>query len=182
MNRLVVSMLVVGVAALSAQSAVSQAQRPSPPATVAQPATPSSKPSASRSEAPKLSSTHQPSSDAQTRAAAQTALVKQYCTSCHNDRTKAGQLTLAAFDASKAADSAPIVEKMIRKLRAGMMPPAGAKRPDGLALTTLAAALETRIDRAAVDSTVGRRSLRMLSAAVGVVTGVVMIVDGALAV
>jgi hypothetical protein len=35
--------------------------------------------------------------------AEQTALVKQYCTGCHNDRAKAGQLSLAAFDASNAA-------------------------------------------------------------------------------
>src|SRR5690348_14863595 len=55
----------------------------------------------------------------------QNALVKQYCTGCHSDRGKAGQLTLASFDASKAADpdNLVITEKMIRKLRAGMMPP-----------------------------------------------------------
>ena len=165
MNRLVVSML-VGVAALSAQSAVSQPQRPSPPAAVAQPTTPSSKPISSPSEAPKLSSTHQPATDALATAAAQTALVKQYCTSCHNDRTKAGQLTLAAFDVSRAAEHAPIVEKMIRKLRAGMMPPAGAKRPEGPALTNLAAALETRIDRAAaLDPNPGSRPSQRLNRA-----------------
>src|SRR5262245_51060304 len=58
-------------------------------------------------------------------ADAQTALVKQYCTTCHSDRGKAGGLTLASFDAAHAADNAAITEKMIRKLRAGMMPPAG---------------------------------------------------------
>ena len=82
-------------------------------------------------------------------AAEQTALVKQYCTGCHNDRAKAGQLSLAAFDASKAADHVAITEKMIRKLRAQMMPPAGARRPDAGQLYALAVALETRIDRAA---------------------------------
>ena len=39
-------------------------------------------------------------------ADAQTALVKQYCVTCHNDRTKAGTLSLAAFDAAQAADAA----------------------------------------------------------------------------
>jgi hypothetical protein len=82
-------------------------------------------------------------------ADAQTAMVKQYCIGCHSDRGKAGGLTLASFDAATAADHAGVTEKMIRKLRAGMMPPAGAKRPEGTALLDLAAALENRIDRAA---------------------------------
>jgi hypothetical protein len=82
----------------------------------------------------------------------QTALVKQYCASCHSDRGKAGGLTLASFDAAHAVDNAAVTEKMIQKLRLGMMPPAGAKRPDGLELTNLAAALETQIDAAAASS------------------------------
>ncbi len=81
-------------------------------------------------------------------------MVKQYCTSCHSDRGKAGQLTLASFDASKAADPDQLTttEKMIRKLRAGMMPPASARRPDAAQITALAAALESRIDRAALTN------------------------------
>lgn len=81
--------------------------------------------------------------------AEQTAIVKQYCATCHNDRVKSGGLSLSAFDAAAAADRTEITEKMIRKLRAGMMPPPNAKRPDGDALTLLASALESRIDRAA---------------------------------
>ena len=61
--------------------------------------------------------------------AAQTAVVKQYCAGCHSERGKAGGLSLADFDAAAAADHAPAAEKMIRKLRAGMMPPPGARRP-----------------------------------------------------
>src|SRR5688500_450525 len=78
-----------------------------------------------------------------------TALVNQYCVTCHNDRAKAGQLTLASFDAAKAADHLDVTEKMIRKLRAGMMPPAGARRPEAVQLDALATALEGRVDRAA---------------------------------
>src|SRR5262245_15835435 len=54
-------------------------------------------------------------------SAEQTAMVKQYCTGCHSDRSKAGQLTLASFDAANAATAENLVttEKMIRKLRAG---------------------------------------------------------------
>jgi len=79
----------------------------------------------------------------------QTALVKQYCVGCHSEKGKAGQLSLASFDATKVTDTPAVGEKMIRKLRAGMMPPPGARRPDPAALAGLAEALETRLDAAA---------------------------------
>jgi mono/diheme cytochrome c family protein len=82
-------------------------------------------------------------------ADAQTALVRQYCVTCHSEGGKAGGLSLALFDAAHADDHAAVAEKMIRKLRAGMMPPPGARRPSEPALLTLAEALETRIDKAA---------------------------------
>jgi mono/diheme cytochrome c family protein len=82
-------------------------------------------------------------------ADAGSVLVKQYCTTCHNDRVKTGGLTLAGYDAAHPEETAAISEKMIRKLRAGMMPPAGVKRPDDAALATLVTALEARIDKAA---------------------------------
>src|SRR5262245_17956227 len=80
---------------------------------------------------------------------AQTTLVKTYCATCHSERGKAGGLSFAAFDAATAVENAPVIEKMIRKLRAGMMPPPGAKRPDAPVLAEFASALENRIDRAA---------------------------------
>jgi len=96
----------------------------------------------------------------------QTAVVKQYCAGCHSDKGKAGQLTLASFDATKAADNAAVGEKMIRKLRAGMMPPPGARRPDEAALATLAETLETRIDaRAATRPNPGWRPFQRLNRA-----------------
>ncbi|HUQ88737.1 MAG TPA: DUF1592 domain-containing protein [Vicinamibacterales bacterium] len=86
--------------------------------------------------------------------AEQSAMVKQYCTGCHNDRAKAGQLSLASFDATKVADAdhVAITEKMIRKLRAGMMPPATARKPEPEQIKALAVALESRIDRAALTN------------------------------
>jgi hypothetical protein len=81
--------------------------------------------------------------------AEQNALLKQYCVTCHNDRTKAGTMSLQAFDTADVLEHTELAEKMIRKLRAGMMPPAGARRPDAATLSGLAAAMETRIDRAA---------------------------------
>jgi hypothetical protein len=101
-------------------------------------------------------------------AVEQTALVKQFCTGCHSDRGKAGQLTLASFDASKAANAEHLAttEKMIRKLRAGMMPPAGARRPAPEQIEALAEALEARVDRAAlVNPNPGSRPFQRLNRA-----------------
>ena len=63
-------------------------------------------------------------------AAEQTRVVTTYCATCHSERGKAGGLSLASFDAMKAHEQPEVIEKMIRKLRAGMMPPPGAKRPE----------------------------------------------------
>ena len=79
----------------------------------------------------------------------QNALVKQYCATCHSDRGKAGGLTLASFDASAVVDRAVETEKIIRKLRAGMMPPAGARRPEPAVIDAMATTLERTIDKAA---------------------------------
>jgi hypothetical protein len=102
----------------------------------------------SRAPAPQPVPTH--NAVATLTADEQTALVKQYCVTCHSDRGKAGGLTLSSFDAAGIVEHPALAEKMIRKLRAGMMPPSGAKRPEAAMLTSLVEALETRIDRAAV--------------------------------
>jgi hypothetical protein len=97
---------------------------------------------------------------------AQTALVKQYCAGCHSEKGKAGQLSLAGFDAAQVDQHAEVAEKMIRKLRAGMMPPPGARRPDGDALTQLVTAIETKVDAAAaLHPNPGRRTFQRLNRA-----------------
>lgn len=137
MNRAVVTVLGAGIVALSVAANTTYAQRPV--ARQPQPA-----------QAPRMAAAHQtPGHSDLATAAGQTALVKQYCSTCHSDRGKAGGLSLASFDASSLTSNPQTTEKMIRKLRAGMMPPAGAKRPEGAALLALAEAFEARIDRAA---------------------------------
>ncbi len=74
---------------------------------------------------------------------AQTLLI-QYCTTCHNEKLKTGGLVL-----DKPNLDAETSEKVIRKLRAGMMPPAGAPRPDRKTLDAFIAKIETDVDRAA---------------------------------
>jgi hypothetical protein len=78
-----------------------------------------------------------------------TAVVQRVCVICHNDRLQTGNLSLAAFDVAQAPAQAETAEKVIRKLRAGMMPPPGLPRPGGDTLALLAAELEARVDAAA---------------------------------
>ncbi|HEX4915260.1 MAG TPA: DUF1592 domain-containing protein [Vicinamibacterales bacterium] len=98
--------------------------------------------------------------------AEQTALVKQYCATCHNDRSKAGQLSLQSFDAAKLEEHGELAEKMIRKLRAGMMPPSGARRPEPAVLTALLTNFESRMDKhAALNPNPGFRPFQRLNRA-----------------
>jgi hypothetical protein len=99
-------------------------------------------------------------------AASQSDLVATYCATCHSERGKAGGLSLAGFTAMKAQEHPDVVEKMIRKLRAGMMPPAGAKRPDAATLAALTTALEGRMDEtASVNPNPGSRPFQRLNRA-----------------
>lgn len=78
------------------------------------------------------------------------AFLSQYCITCHNQRAKTGGLALDAIDVAHVALDAATWEKVVRKIRTGMMPPAGAPRPDRRALDAFASDLETRLDRAAI--------------------------------
>src|SRR5215467_4712765 len=79
----------------------------------------------------------------------QQALVAKYCAGCHNDKAKAGGFSWTTIDLSDPAQNTHQTEKVIRKLRAGMMPPSGKPRPDRATINGFAAALETAVDRAA---------------------------------
>ena len=77
------------------------------------------------------------------------AVIKRYCVGCHNDTSKTGGLSLAAFDVARAAQNVDVAEHMIRKLQAGLMPPPRSARPDAATQVALVAALETSVDAAA---------------------------------
>ena len=79
----------------------------------------------------------------------QRALVNQYCSGCHNDNVKSGGFSFTSVDLANPGQNAELAEKVIRKVRSGMMPPAGARRPEEAALKALASGLESRIDQAA---------------------------------
>lgn len=90
-------------------------------------------------------------SGAQTRPAAEQhrATIDRYCVGCHNQRLKTGGLALDTQDLARVAENADVWEKVIRKVRVGMMPPQSAPQPDGAARTALVGWLETTLDRAA---------------------------------
>jgi len=76
-------------------------------------------------------------------------IIGRYCFRCHNDVLRTAGLSLESFDVADAGDNAELAEKIIRKLRTGMMPPPVAQRPDPQSYATLLAALETTVDAAA---------------------------------
>ena len=95
-----------------------------------------------------------------------TAVVQRYCVRCHNERLLRGNLTLEEFDVETAHERAPTAEKMIRKLRAGMMPPPGQRRPPPATLRALVETLETVVDReTARDRNPGSRRFQRLNRA-----------------
>ncbi|MCC7417902.1 MAG: DUF1592 domain-containing protein [Acidobacteria bacterium] len=96
------------------------------------------------------------------------AIVKRYCATCHNERNKQphGELTLTDFDVAQAPQHVETAEKMIRKLRAGLMPPPRASRPAPDVLDGLVGYLETSIDTgAAARPNPGNRSFQRLNRA-----------------
>ena len=82
-------------------------------------------------------------------AAPERALLERYCVTCHNDQLRTAGLSLEALDLGDVRADAEIWEKVVLKLRAGMMPPAGRPRPDRETYDRLAAFFEADLDRAA---------------------------------
>jgi hypothetical protein len=77
---------------------------------------------------------------------------ERYCLTCHNEKGKqAGAVPIALdkLDIARMEADAEVWEKVILKMRAGVMPPVGAARPDAAAREGLLNWLESALDRAA---------------------------------
>ncbi len=98
-----------------------------------------------RTEIP-LASSHAPAP----RSTAHSEVVREYCVWCHNDTMLTGGMSLQSFDVSHPESKAPLAEKMVRKLRAGLMPPKGAFQPEPEQLLGLVEWLEESLDASAV--------------------------------
>jgi cytochrome c5 len=79
------------------------------------------------------------------------AVLDRYCVTCHNDRVKTANLSLQGLDLTRVADRAELWEKVIRKLRAGVMPPPDMPRPPLADYEALRDYLESEIDRHAAQ-------------------------------
>ena len=91
-------------------------------------------------------------------------VLDRYCVTCHNDRLKTAGLSLSALDMNDVAANAAIWEKVVRKLDAGMMPPAGMPRPDAATVHNLVGSLTTVLDREGLaHPNPGRASLHRLN-------------------
>jgi hypothetical protein len=79
------------------------------------------------------------------------ATVGRFCVACHDADAPKGGLDLATIASEPVARHPLAWEKVVRRLRAGQMPPAGRTRPDEATYAAVLTELETALDRAAAD-------------------------------
>ena len=106
----------------------------------------------------------------QTSSAAPTlsprAVLDRYCVTCHNERLRTAGLALDTVDPERVGDNAEVWEKVVRKLRTGMMPPSPRRRPDAATYASTVLCFETALDRAAAaNPNPGRPSVHRLNRA-----------------
>ena len=90
--------------------------------------------------------------------------IERYCVRCHNARLQTGGLVLETLDPAQPGAHIAVWEQVIRKLRAGVMPPAGAPRPDSATYGRMIDELETALDaHAATAPNPGRTSVHRLN-------------------
>jgi hypothetical protein len=80
-------------------------------------------------------------------ASPQHVLINQYCVGCHNAKLKTGGLALDTANVENVNQSPEVWEKVVRKVRARYMPPAGMPRPDEKSYQSLLSYLETSLDK-----------------------------------
>jgi len=94
----------------------------------------------------------------------QQALVKQYCSLCHNEMLRSGGMSLTELDLSHPEKNPELAEKVIKKLRVGLMPPPGRPRPDMEVTKSFVTTLESAMDREAVlHPNPGKRGFQRLT-------------------
>jgi hypothetical protein len=137
-----ISLAVATLTAVSMTTVDGQSPGPRPAGASSRPSPPSPGTTAASSAKPV------PTTDAAS-AAGQRALLDRYCVPCHNDRARTANLSLAGLDLATVGDHPELWEKVVRKLRAGVMPPPDVKRPPLAEYEALRDWLEVEIDRKA---------------------------------
>jgi Protein of unknown function (DUF1592)/Protein of unknown function (DUF1588)/Protein of unknown function (DUF1587)/Protein of unknown function (DUF1585)/Protein of unknown function (DUF1595) len=103
---------------------------------------------------------------AQNPIASDQQFVTRYCQVCHSDKLKTGGLSLQHMDPAQVSQSPETWEKVVRKLRAGMMPPAGMPRPQRLVIDKFVSHVESSLDKyAALHPNPGTVGLHRLNRA-----------------
>jgi hypothetical protein len=94
------------------------------------------------------------------------AVIRNTCSDCHNDQIMTGGFSLEHFNIADATKKPDVAERMITKLRAGMMPPPGIDRPTSDTLLAVAQTLEQLMDKASAGKiNPGARSFQRLNRA-----------------
>ncbi|MBM3779111.1 MAG: DUF1592 domain-containing protein [Acidimicrobiia bacterium] len=102
--------------------------------------------------------------DAEPPAARYRAVLEQYCVTCHDDRLRTASLSLQHVELADPVAHGDVLEKIVRKLRTGEMPPPGARRPDAATYDAFAGWLEQQLDaEAAARPTPGRPALHRMN-------------------
>jgi mono/diheme cytochrome c family protein len=146
MNRLLVAAF-IGLSCV----VVSSAQSAAPAAPAAKPV-----PATTKASAPAPVAAH---AESELTADAEHDLFTRYCVSCHNEKAKASgvdssrKLTIDNINFHELRKSAEKAELIVRKMRAGMMPPANVRRPEPKVYKAMIAWLENELDRTAVPYT-----------------------------
>ena len=131
------------LAALSLAAALAGAGSPSARAAAAGPAETGPR----LTPASEAQQTAHPSPPAET----QRALLDRYCVVCHNERRRTGGLALDTLDVSRVGEAPDVWERVVLKLRGGMMPPAGRPRPGPAEYEGFRSWLEAELDRVAAS-------------------------------
>ena len=78
------------------------------------------------------------------------AFLDRYCVGCHNQKLKTAAIVLEGMNLDNVGENANVLEKVLRKVQAGEMPPVGLPRPDATASASFTTWLESALDRAAL--------------------------------
>ena len=106
----------------------------------------------------------QPATPAADESHTRWGVIEKFCYECHNTTDWAGGAAFDAMSFDTLDGDAKVWESAVRKLRAGFMPPPGAKsRPDAQSVQGLINFLETRLDAAQVAPAAGRVPLRRMN-------------------
>jgi mono/diheme cytochrome c family protein len=143
---LLVAFVVHAQSGQALQARTPQAQpRPAPAPPVAKPAQPAAR--VARSTAAPVAPSISPD--------AQRAFLNQYCMACHSEKMKAAgldsarRLTMDGLDPANVEKDREKWELVVRKVRAGQMPPLGMKRPEPVEFDAIITSFETELDRTA---------------------------------